>query len=213
MAVGDLDIRLAAGARPILERELSPTERAAFLTYMDLLLAWQRVYRLVGSSDRRWVIDELILDSLLFVRFLPAHARSVLDLGSGAGIPGIPLRIVRPMVRFTLLEARRRRASFLAAVIRALELENTDVVPLRAEEAPARRPELKAGFDLVVSRCAGELQKVARLATPFLAAGGRLVVSGPPEPPPAHVPGQWITVCHPSKAEPRTFFVLDSPEA
>ena len=110
MAVGDLDIRLAAGARTILDRELSPTERAAFLTYMDLLLAWQRVYRLVGSSDRRWVIDELILDSLLFVRFLPAHARSVLDLGSGAGIPGIPLRIVRPMVRFTLLEARRRRS-------------------------------------------------------------------------------------------------------
>ena len=74
VALGDLDIRLAAGARPILERELSPTEQAAFLTYMELLLTWQRTYRLVGSSDRRWIIDELILDSLLFVRFLPARA-------------------------------------------------------------------------------------------------------------------------------------------
>ena len=212
-AVGDLDTRLAAGARPILERELSPTERAAFVTYMELLLTWQRIYRLVGSSDRRWIIDELILDSLLFVRFLPARARSVLDLGSGAGIPGIPLGIVRPMVRFTLLEARRRRASFLSAAIRALELENTEVIPLRAEDALDRRSELKAGFDLVVSRCAGELQKVARLATPFLAAGGRLVVSGPPEPQEAHVHGRWMTVCHPSKVQPRTFFVLDSPEA
>ncbi len=211
-ALGDLDIRLAAGARPILERELSPTEQAAFLTYMELLLTWQRTYRLVGSSDRRWIIDELILDSLLFIRFLPARAGSVLDLGSGAGIPGIPLSIARPTVRFTLLEARRRRASFLGAAIRALELENTEVIQLRAEDALDRRPELKAGFELVVSRCAGELQKVVRLATPFLAAGGRLVVSGPPEPPEAHVPGRWMTVCHPSKAQPRTFFVLDSPE-
>jgi len=209
----DLDSRLAAGARPILERELSSTERAAFLTYMELLLTWQRVYRLVGSSDRRWIIDELILDSLLFVRFLPARASSVLDLGSGAGIPGIPLRIVRPMVRFTLLEARRRRASFLGAAIRALELENTEVIPLRAEDLADRRPELKAGFDLVVSRCAGELQKVARLASPFLAAGGRLVISGPPEPPEAQIPGQWVTVCHPSTTQPRTFFVHDSREA
>jgi 16S rRNA (guanine527-N7)-methyltransferase len=212
-AVGDLDSRLSAGAREILDRELSPTERATFFTYMELLLTWQRIYRLVGSSDRRWIIDELILDSLLFARFLPSRARSVLDLGSGAGIPGIPLRIVRPRVRFTLLEARRRRASFLGAAIRALELENTEVIPLRAEDALGRRPELKGGFDLVVSRCAGEPQKVARLASPFLAAGGRLVVSGPPEPTEANRPGRWVTVCHPSKAQPRTFFVLDSPEA
>lgn len=212
-AVDDLDIRLAAGARLILGRELSSTERAAFLTYVELLLTWQRIYRLVGSSDRRWIIDELILDSLLFVRFLPARAGSVLDLGSGAGIPGIPMRIVRPMVRFTLLEARRRRTSFLGAAVRALELENTDVIQLRAEDALDRRPELKAGFELVVSRSAGELQKVVRLATPFLATGGRLVVSGPPAPPEAQAPGRWMTVCHPSKAQPRTFFVLDSPEA
>ena len=85
-----------------------PAERAAFLTYVDLLRTWQGVYRLVGSSEREWIIDDLILDSLLFVRFLPARARSVLDFGSGAGIPGIPLSVVRPTVRFTLLEARRR---------------------------------------------------------------------------------------------------------
>src|SRR5947209_14808637 len=126
LPISDPDRRLAAGARAILERELLPAERAAFLTYVDLLRTWQGVYRLVGSSDRGWIIDELILDSLLFVRFLPARARSVLDLGSGAGIPGIPLKVVRPTVRFTLLEARRRRASFLAAAVRALGLENTE---------------------------------------------------------------------------------------
>ena len=214
-AIGaDPDSRLAAGARAILERELLPAERAAFLTYVDLLRTWQGVYRLVGSSDRGWIIDELILDSLLFVRFLPARARSVLDLGSGAGIPGIPLKVVRPTVRFTLLEARRRRASFLAAAVRALGLENTEVVPLRAEEALALRPELEAGFDVVVSRCAGELQRVCRLASPFLAARGRVIVSGPPEAPTAaDVSGQWRTVCHPGRAGPRTFFVFDSPEA
>src|SRR5438105_15637599 len=100
---------------------------------MELLLTWQRIYRLVSSSDRRWIIDELILDSLLFVRFLPARARSVLDLGSGAGIPGIPLGIVRPMVRFTLLEARRRRASILSDAILDLELGLTYVLRLLAD--------------------------------------------------------------------------------
>ncbi len=208
-----LSLRLAAGARPILDRDLSPQELAAFDAYIELLATWQRTYRLVGSSDRAWIIDEVILDSLLFARFLPSPARSVLDLGSGAGIPGVPLGIVRPELKFTLLEARRRRASFLATAIRGLKLGNTEVVSLRADEALARRAELKAGFDVVVSRCAGGLRMVARLAAPFLAPGGRLIVSGPPEPRATDIHGRWVTVDHPTKARPRAFFVLDSQEA
>ena len=207
---GDPKLRLTTGACWILGRDLTSAEQTAFETYIGLLAAWQRVYRLVGSADPGWVVDELILDSLLFGPFLPSTATRVLDLGSGAGIPGIPLKIVSPALRFTLLDARRRRASFLATVVRELGLSDTEVIPHRSEEALARRPELRAGFDAVVTRCAGGLASVARSATPFLAPGGRLIGSGPPEPGLIHGPGQWVTVRHPFKERPRTLFILDS---
>jgi 16S rRNA (guanine527-N7)-methyltransferase len=203
-------LRLTTGARRILGRELTSAEQASFDIYMGLLAAWQRVYRLVGSADPGWVVDELILDSLLFTPFLPRTATRVLDLGSGAGIPGIPLKIVSPALRFTLLDARRRRASFLATVVRELGLADTEVLSLRAEEALARRPEARAGFDVVVTRCAGRLASVARSAALFLAPGGRLIASGPPDPGLVNGPGEWVTVRHPCKERPRTLFVLDS---
>lgn len=207
---GDPKLRLTTGARWILGRELSATELAAFDIYIELLAVWQRVYRLVGSADPIWVVDELILDSLLFAPLLPSTATRVLDLGSGAGIPGIPLKIVSPALRLILLEARRRRASFLATVVRELGLANTEVLPLRAEEAFAQRPALRGGFDVVVTRCAGRLAGVARPAALFLAPGGRLIASGPPEPGLIHGLGQWVTVRHPGKERRRTLFVLDS---
>jgi 16S rRNA (guanine527-N7)-methyltransferase len=202
--------RLRDGACQALERELSTSELAAFDAYIDLLVTWQGVHRLLGSRDPRWIVDELILDSLLFVRLLPGSGRSLLDLGSGAGIPGIPIGIVRPDLRLALLEVRRRRASFLSTAIRRLGLTRAEVIPLRAEEALAQRPELAGGFDAVVSRCAGEIRLVIRLAAPFLAQGGRLIVSGPPSPRGGGPPGQWVTLDRPQKARPRTFFVLDS---
>lgn len=207
---GDPKLRLATGARRILGRDLSPAELAAFDLYLGLLAAWQRVYRLVGSADPIWVVDELILDSLLFAPLLPPTATRVLDLGSGAGIPGIPLKIVSPSLEFTLLDARRRRASFLATAVRELGLANSEVLALRAEEAPTQRPALRAGFDVVVARCAGRLANVARSAGLFLAPGGRLIASGPPEPGLIQGPGQWVSVRHPCKERRRTFFILDS---
>ncbi len=202
--------RLAAGARSILGRELSPEELTLFQAYVDLLSAWQRTFRLVGSSDREWMVDELLLDSLLFARFLPSPSASVLDLGSGAGIPGIPLKIVLPALRLALLEARRRRTSFLLTAVRELGLSGVAVVSARAETALARNASLRHAFDVVVSRCAGEMAGIVRLAEQFLAPGGRLVISGPPPPPlPIDGSGAWIQVEHPTKRHSRTFFIGD----
>jgi len=143
-AVGDLDVRLAAGARPILERELSRTERAAFVTYMELLLTWQRIYRLVGSSDRRWIIDELILDSLFVCPLSPGSSQVGPRPRFWRRDSGIPLGIVRPMVRFTLLEPVADERRFFGAAIRALELENTESSHSEPK-TPSTASELKAG--------------------------------------------------------------------
>jgi 16S rRNA (guanine527-N7)-methyltransferase len=179
---------LSRGARRVLGRPLEAGEVELFSKYLDLLAKWQKTHRLVGSDDPRWIVQELILPSLLFRDLLPADARNVLDLGSGAGFPGLPLKIVGAVDRITLVEARRRRASFLATAVRTLGLTNVTVIGERLLAAPAA---LAGQFDAVVMRCAGGLVDVLPLALEFVRPGGVVVASGPPSP--ESVPGvRWI---------------------
>ena len=83
---------------------------------------------MVGSDGPAWIVENLFLDSLLFLRVLPTPLHSLLDLGSGAGLPGIPLKIVRGDLELVLVESRRRRASFLSTVVRELALANVRVI-------------------------------------------------------------------------------------
>jgi 16S rRNA (guanine527-N7)-methyltransferase len=128
-----------------------------------------------------WIVEHLFLDSLLFLRLLPTAARTLVDLGSGAGMPGVPIKIVRSDVEITLVESRRRRASFLSAVIRELGLTQAHVVADRIE---GRLPEMEGRYDAVVMRCAGDVDSLMPLATRLLAPRGLVIASGPPEPRP-----------------------------
>jgi 16S rRNA (guanine527-N7)-methyltransferase len=144
---------------------------------VELLLKWQRSQRLIGSADRDWIIDHIVLDSLLFVRMLPPHVDRVLDVGSGAGVPGIPLKIVLPATTFTLLEARAKRVSFLLAVVRELELGGCEVLNGRLETiADVRAPD----YDAIVMRCAGAPAELKQTALRLLRPGGLMVATGPP---------------------------------
>ena len=140
-------------------------------------MKWQKAQRLVGSDDPAWIGSDLIADSLLFSRVIPGAIRRLIDIGSGAGCPGIPLAIVMPDVSFTLVESRQRRASFLRAVVRELGLANTEVINQRLESLPAR---LAGGFDAAVMRCAGDPRRLLQLTLPLLCPGGVMVASGPP---------------------------------
>ena len=166
--------RLADGARTILGRPLSDPELGRFHKYMQLLVKWQSTQRLVGSTDPGWIVDNLLLDSL---RVVPGRASSVADVGSGAGLPGVPLGIARRDLRLALIESRERRVSFLAAVVRELPLDNVRVVSGRVEEV-ARQMERQ--FDAVVMRCAGHFSELAMAAGPLVVPGGMVIASGPP---------------------------------
>lgn len=168
---------LAAGARRILGRPLTSEEAGLFDNYLNLLVKWQKTQRLVGSVEPGWIVERLLLDSLLFLRVLGESARRILDLGSGAGFPGIPLKIVRRDLALTLVESRRRRASFLSSVVRELGLEGVTVINARVEE---RIDALEGRFDAVVMRCAGDFARLLPLAARLVAPGGVVVASGPP---------------------------------
>jgi 16S rRNA (guanine527-N7)-methyltransferase len=184
--------RLAAGAAHILGRPLAAGQLAAFEKYLDLLRKWNKSQRLIGSDDPAWIIDNLFLDSLLFLHVLSTEVSAVADLGSGAGIPGIPLKIVKPEWQMTLIESRARRTSFLAAVVRDLRLDNVHLVRGRAEEHMA---ELEGRFDAVVMRCAGPPEIALAIARRLVRHGGTVVATAAPGPPAAEghvrsVPGR-----------------------
>lgn len=184
-----LDV-LALRAEGILARRLTGAELESFGKYLSLLRKWQRTHRLVGSTEPGWVVERLFLDSLLFLRVLPENMRSLADLGSGAGFPGIPIKIVRPDLDVTLIESRRRRVSFLSAVLRELGLGRAQVLAGRAEHIPEGRAHT---FDAVTMRCAGNPEELLPTARALVLPGGVIVISGPPDRRP-NPQGRWVTV-------------------
>ena len=105
---------------PGLGRPLTRPEGEAVYNYLELLIKWQKAHRLVGSTDVAWMIENIIIDSFAFLEHLPSEARMVADVGSGAGVPGVPIAIVRPDLDMSLVEVRRHRVSFLSTAIREL---------------------------------------------------------------------------------------------
>jgi 16S rRNA (guanine527-N7)-methyltransferase len=161
---------------------------------------------MLGSSEPAWIVENVILDSFLFLRAFPPDVRVVADLGSGAGVPGIPVAIVRPDLEVTLIESRRRRASFLSTAVRELPLPNVRVVVGRAEDAP----QLEGVFDVVLARCAGRVEEITASGTKLLRRGGALIIAGPPSQ--RELPGaSWVEVPGVRPRSIRRFTVIGKP--
>lgn len=200
--------RLGRHAAAILGRQLDQPELWSLSKYMEILAEWNMVHRMVGSSDEQWMIDNLVLDSLLFLRVLPASPRRILDVGSGAGVPGIPLKIVRPEMELVMVESRRKRASFLSAAVRALGLHGATVVNARIEALGTAD---LGTFDVVTARSTSSPSRLFAVAGRFLAEGGAAIVSGPPEKAPLGAGCRWVEVRNPVTGLTRNFAVMDSP--
>jgi 16S rRNA (guanine527-N7)-methyltransferase len=125
---------LERGAR-VLGLDLAPDQIDRFLTYLDLLLKWNRKMNLTALRSPREIIIHHFLDSLLLLPYLP-ETGNLLDLGSGAGFPGIPLKIARPGLTIDLVEATAKKASFLKEVIRCLGLSEIAVRPVFLGKSP-----------------------------------------------------------------------------
>jgi len=168
--------RLAAGARR-LGLMLTSQQCEQFQVYYQELIDWNRRLNLTAITDYDEVQVKHFLDSLTVVLAmkhpLPKGMR-LIDVGTGAGIPGIPLKILLPDIKLVLLDATRKKSTFLEHITRRLEIKNTEIVVGRAEEI-AHRPEYRQQFDLVLSRAVANLPALVELTLPFCAVGGRFI--------------------------------------
>jgi len=198
-------------AIPILAgRPATAGDRRQFGRYLELLMEWNRVHDLTGLKDARGIVRGLFLDSLLFLSELPPRPLRLVDIGSGAGVPGLPLHLVDPRIETTLVEVRRKRLSFLRTVRRELRLDQVRLVEARAEDAIQEEPDLEGRSDVVVAR--GVTPSGAFLATcrRYLNRGGRIVISGPPvsqSPRPKPAGMDWVRVPYPKLRMERVFLV------
>lgn len=170
--------RLTEGAR-LLSISLTPEQIATFSHYREELLLWNRRVNLTAITLPDEVEVKHFLDSLSFVLAPPCGGpragMRVLDIGSGGGFPGVPLRIACPGMRLTLLESARKKTDFLRHLVSTLGMADVEVVTDRAETR-AHDPAYREQFDLVLARAVAETAELAELALPFCAIGGRAVL-------------------------------------
>jgi 16S rRNA (guanine527-N7)-methyltransferase len=155
---------------------IEPELAKRLLAYRDLILDWNRRFNLTALRDADAIDGRLIAESLRLLPFLTdVPGLQAFDLGTGAGIPGIPLAIARPDIAFTLLDATGKKVRFLELVVDALELANVTPIHDRSENA-AHDPLHRERYDLVLARAVTQLAALAELTLPFLRLGGRALL-------------------------------------
>jgi 16S rRNA (guanine527-N7)-methyltransferase len=170
--------RLIQGADK-LGIELDARQVDRFELYYQELIEWNKKANLTAITDYPSVQVKHFLDSLTIVLALPGNQMqkpdfNIVDVGTGAGFPGVPLKIVFPQPGLVLIEPTAKKTSFLRHIVRTLELESIEVLNSRAEEA-AHLPLYREQFDLALSRAVAPLPALVELTLPFCHIGGRFV--------------------------------------
>jgi 16S rRNA (guanine527-N7)-methyltransferase len=153
---------------------LSVDQLAAFRTYAAELAAWNAHTNLTAITDREGVYVRHFLDSLALAPYLGEAPASLVDLGTGAGFPGLPLKLLRPDLALTLVDSVGKKTAFLAHLVGRLGLAGVRVITARAEELGRNRGE-RGRHGVVVARAVADLRVLAEYGLPLLRVGGLLL--------------------------------------
>ncbi len=152
---------------------LTPAQVSLFLEYLNNLKFWNKKINLTGTRDDKDIIINHFLDSMTILPFISEGSR-LLDIGSGAGFPGIPLKIVMPTLIITLLDSASKKVFFMREAIRKLSLNGIKAVCGRAEDVNNGVP--RSHFQFVVSRAVGKLEDLTKLGIPYLDENGKIIL-------------------------------------
>jgi 16S rRNA (guanine527-N7)-methyltransferase len=154
--------------------KLTEHQSKQFLSYQQELIDWNTRINLTSITDPEEVLLKHFLDSLSLLMAYDVPKARLLDIGAGAGFPGLPLKIVRPQWHIVLLEATGKKVSFLLHIIETLQLEDVIAVHGRAEEL-AHKAGCRASFDVVTARAVASLSTLLEYAAPFCRVGGQII--------------------------------------
>jgi len=190
---------LAAGLA-VLGLDLDAAAQAKLLAYLALLQKWNRTHNLTAIREPERMVTHHLLDSLATLRHLPAATSlRLIDVGSGGGLPGIPLAIAHPAWQVILLDSNAKKAAFLRQAAAELPLPNVDVAAARAEDyLPERRA------DVVISRALSDLAQFVAVARHLVGPGGRMIAMKGvyPHEELAHLPANVRVVASPALEVP-----------
>ena len=161
--------------------EITSSQYQKLETYARMLVEWNEKMNLTAITDSEGITIKHFLDSILPLKKLDVpHGASLIDVGTGAGFPGLPMKIFRPDLKLTLLDSLNKRVDFLRAVCEETETE-ADCIHLRAEDG-GRSPELRERFDMAVARAVAALPVLSEYCLPFVRVGGTFAaLKGPGE--------------------------------
>jgi 16S rRNA (guanine527-N7)-methyltransferase len=160
--------------------DLTEKQYNQFITYMKLLQEWNEKINLTAITEDEEVIKKHFIDCIkAFKSNAVKNAKSIIDVGTGAGFPGLPIAIMNPDINVTLLDSLNKRINFLNTVVSALELKNVITIHSRAEDG-ARKEEFRENFDVATSRAVANMAVLSEFCLPYVKLNGHFVaLKGP----------------------------------
>lgn len=150
---------------------LSEKQLMQFDMYKELLIEWNEKMNLTAITEPYEIATKHFVDSLYGLKFMQ-NAKNLIDVGTGAGFPGIPLKIAKPELELTLLDSLNKRINFLSEVTEKLDLSDVNCIHSRAEDGAKTSSPLRESFDVAVSRAVANLSVLAEYCLPYVKCGG-----------------------------------------